>query len=74
MGKFLEKYNLPKATQAPRENGSGPRVIRELEFALLRLLAEGSPGPHTFINKPCQKSKEVTPQYTNSGNRGGDTS
>ena len=62
MGKFLEKYNLPKLNQEEMENLNRPITSTEIETVIRNLSANKSPGPDGFTAEFYQKfRKDLTP-------------
>ena len=62
MGKFLEKYNLPKLNQDQIENLNRLITSTEIETVIRNLPANKSPGPDGFTAEFYQKFKEeLTP-------------
>ena len=58
MGKFLEKYNLPKLDQEEMENLNRPITSTEIETVIKNLPTNKSPGPDSQMNstKNLEKS------------------
>ena len=46
MGKFLEKYNLPKLNEEEAESLNRPITAQKIEAVIKNLPAHKSPGPH----------------------------
>ena len=62
MGKFLEKYNLPKLNQDQIENLNRLITSTEIETVIRNLPANKSPGPDDFTAEFYQKFRqELTP-------------
>ena len=61
MGKFLEKYNLPKVNQEEIENLNRPITSTEMETVIKNFPTNKSPGPDGFTAEFYQKFKELTP-------------
>jgi len=62
MGKFLEKYNLPKLNQEQIENLNRLITSTEIETEIRNLPANKSPGPDGFTAEFYQKFiEELTP-------------
>ena len=62
MGKFLEKYNLPKLDQEEMENLNRPITSTEIETVIKNLLTNQSPGLDGFTAEFYQKFREeLTP-------------
>ena len=62
MGKFLEKYNLPKLNQEEIENLNRPVTSTEIETVIRNLPANKSPGLDDFTVEFYQKFREeLTP-------------
>ena len=62
MGKFLEKYNLPKLNQDQIENLNRLITSTEIETVIRNLPANKSPGPDGFTAEFYQKFREkLTP-------------
>ena len=51
MGKFLEKYNLPKLKQEETENLNRPITTMEIETIIKNLPTNKSPGPGDFTSE-----------------------
>ena len=51
MGKFLEKYNLPRLKQEERENKSRPVTSTEIETVIKNLPTNNSLGPDGLKGK-----------------------
>ena len=58
MGKFLEKYNLPKLKQEETENLNRPITSTEIETLIKNLPTNKSPRPDGFTGEFYQKSRE----------------
>ena len=66
MEEFLEKYNLPKLSQAETENLNRPITSTEIETVIKNLSTNKSPGPNAFTGKFYQKFREeLTPFLLN---------
>ena len=62
MGKFLEKYNLPKVNQEEIENLNRPITSTEMETVIKNFPTNKSPGLHSFTAEFYQKFREeLTP-------------
>ena len=62
MGKFLEKYNLPKLNQEEIEHLDRPITSMEIETIIKNLPTNKSSGPGGFTAEFYQKFKEeLTP-------------
>ena len=62
MGKFLERYNLPRLNQEEIENMSRPITSIEIETLIKNLPTNKSPGPDGFTGEFCQTFREeLTP-------------
>ena len=62
MGKFLEKYHLPRLNQDEIEKMNGPNTSTEIEKVLKKLPTNRSPGLDGFTGKFYQKFREeLTP-------------
>ena len=62
MGKFLEKYNLPKLNQEEIENLNRPITSMEIKTVIRNLPTNKSPGPDGFMAEFYQKfTEELTP-------------
>ena len=59
MGKFLEKYNLPKLNQGETENLNRPITSIEIETVIKYLPTNKSPGPDGFTAELNQKFREA---------------
>ena len=59
MGKFLEKYNLPKLNQGETENLNRPITSIEIETVIKYLPTNKSPGPDGFTAEFNQKFREA---------------
>ena len=53
MGKFLEKYNLPKLNQEEIENLNRPMTSTKIEAVIKNLATNKSPGPDGFTREFC---------------------
>ena len=51
MGKFLEKYNLPRLKQEEKENKSRPVTSTEIETVIKNLPTNNSLGPDGLKGK-----------------------
>ena len=58
MGKFLEKYNLPKLNQEEIENLNRPITSTEIETVIRNLPANKSQGPDGFTAEFYQKFRQ----------------
>ena len=58
MGKFLEKYNLPKLNQDEIENLHRPITSLEIKTVTKNLPTNKSPRPHDFTGEFYQKLRE----------------
>ena len=58
MGKFLEKYNLPKLNQEEIENLNRPITSTEMETVIRNLPTNKSPGPDGFTGEFYQKFRK----------------
>ena len=62
MGKFLEKYNLPKLNQEEIENLNRPITSTKIKTVIKNLPTNKSPGPDGITGEFYQKfRKELTP-------------
>ena len=62
MGKFLEKYNIPKLNQKEIKKFNRPITSTEIETVIRNLPANKSPGPDGFTAEFYQKFREeLTP-------------
>ena len=62
MGKFLEKYNLPKLKQEETENLNRPITSTEIEAVIKNLPTKKNPGPDGFTVEFYEKFREeLTP-------------
>ena len=62
MGKFIEKYNLPKLTEEEAENLNRPMTSDEIEAVITKLPTHKSPGPDGFTGEFYKAfKKEITP-------------
>ena len=62
MGKFLEKYNLPKLNQEEIENLNRPITSTKIKTVIKNLPTNKSPGPDCFTAEFYQKFREeLTP-------------
>ena len=62
MGKFLEKYNVPKLNQEEIKNLNRPITSTEMETVIRYLPANKSPGPDGFTAEFYHKFREeLTP-------------
>ena len=67
MGKFLEKYNLPRLNQEEIENMNRPMTSNEIETVIKNLPTNKSPEPDGFIGESYQTFREeLTPILSNS--------
>lgn len=60
MKQFLEKHKLPPLTQYETENLNDPVPIKNIEFTMLKLPKNKSPGPENFIGEFYKTLKELT--------------
>ena len=51
MGKFLQRYNLPRLNQKEIENMSRPIISTEIETVIKKHPRNKSPGPDGFTGK-----------------------
>ena len=51
MGKFLERYNLPRLNQEEIENMNRPITSNEIETVIKNLPTKKSPGPDGFTGE-----------------------
>ena len=51
MGKFLERYNLPRLNKEEIENMNRPIRSNEIETVIKNLLTNKSPGPGGFTGE-----------------------
>ena len=58
MGKFLEKYNLPKLNQEEAESLNKLITAGEIEAVIKKLLAYKIPGPDVFTEEFYKAFKE----------------
>ena len=58
MGKFLERYNLPRLNQEEIENMNRPISRNEIETLIKNLPANKSPGPDGFTGESYQTFRE----------------
>ena len=58
MGKFLERYNLPRLNQEEIENMSRPITSNEIETVIKNLPTNKSPGPDGFTCEFYQTFRE----------------
>ena len=58
MGKFLEKYNVPKLNQEEIKNLNRPITSMEIEMVIRNLPTNKSPGPDSFTAEFYQKCRE----------------
>ena len=62
MGKFLEKYNLPKLNEEEAENLNRPITADKMEAVIKKLPTHKSPGPDGFTGEFYKAFKEqLTP-------------
>ena len=62
MGKFLERYNLPRLNQEEIENMNRPITSNEIETVIKNLPTNKSPGPNGFTGEVYQIFREeLTP-------------
>ena len=62
MGKFLERYNLPRLNQEETENMNRSITSNEIETVIKNLPTNKSPGPDGFTGEFYQTfRKELTP-------------
>ena len=62
MGKFLEKYNLPKLNQEEIENLNRPITSTKIKTVIKNLPTNKSPGPDGITGEFYQKFREeLTP-------------
>ena len=62
MGKFLERYNLPRLNQEEIENMIRPITSNEIETVIKNLPTNKSPGPDGFTGEFYQTFREeLTP-------------
>ena len=62
MGKFLEKYNLPKLNEEEAESLNRLITADEIEAVIKKLSAHKSPGPYSFTGEFYKTLKEeLTP-------------
>ena len=64
MGKFLEKYNLPKLNQEEIESHNRPITSIEIETVIKNLPTNESPGPDGFTGEFYQKFREELLSWT----------
>ena len=69
MGKFLEKYNLPKLNQEEIENLNRPSTSTVIKTVIKNLPTNKSPGPDGFTAEFYQKFKELQLSYSNSSRK-----
>ena len=58
MGKFLEKYNLPRLNPVEIEKTNGPLTRTEIETMIKKLPTNKSPGPDGFTGEFYQTFRE----------------
>ena len=58
MGKFLEKYNLPKLNQEEIENLNRPITSTKIKTVIKNLPTNKSPGPDGITGEFYQKFRE----------------
>ena len=64
MGKFLEKYNLPRLNQEEIENMNRPITSNEIETVIKNLPTNKSPEPGSFTGEFYQTfTEELTPIF-----------
>ena len=62
MGKFLERYNLPRLNQEEIENMNRPNTSNEIETVIKNPPTNKSPGPDGFTGEFYQTFREeLTP-------------
>ena len=62
MGKFLERYNLPRLNQEELENMNRPTTSNEIETVIKNLPTSKSPGPDSFTGEFYQIFREELTQ------------
>ena len=58
MGKFLERYNLPRLNQEETENMNRPITSNEIETVIKNLPTNKNPGPDSFTGEFYQTFRE----------------
>ena len=58
MGKYLEKYNLPKLNQEEAESLNKLIIADEIEAIIKKFPANKSPGPNDFTGECYETFKE----------------
>ena len=61
MGKFLERYNLPRLNQEEIENINRPITSNDIETVVKNLPTNKSPGPDGFTGEFYQTFREELP-------------
>ena len=59
MGKFMERYNLPRLNQEETETINRPVTSNEIEIVIKNLPTNKRPGPDGFTGEFCQTFREV---------------